>query len=91
MNRVGDVAVVMRILPEDADRDINTIMSAAKEKLKGKCTLNKVEVQDVAFGLKVVRLEIIIPDEEGKIDSVEAALSGIDGVGQVDTEDMTLV
>lgn len=88
---MGDVAVVMRILPEDADRDINTIMSAAREKLKGKGTLNKLEVQEVAFGLKAVRLEIIIPDEEGKIDSVEAALSGIEGVGQVDTEDMTLV
>jgi elongation factor 1-beta len=88
---MGDVAVVMRILPEDADRDINAIMGAAKDRLKDKCTINKVEVQEVAFGLKAVRLEIIIPDEEGKIDSVEAVLSGIDGVGQVDTEDMTLV
>ena len=88
---MGDVAVVLKVLPEDAELDIEKIKSAAERELKGKCILNKSEVQEIAFGLKYVRLEVIIPDEEGKIDAIESILSGIHGVGQVDTEDMTLV
>ena len=88
---MGDVAVVIRVLPDDTERDIEEIMGKARHQLDGQCTINKMEIQEVAFGLKAVRLEIIIPDEEGKIDRVESILSGIEGVGQVDTEDMTLV
>lgn len=88
---MGDVAVVLKVLPEDADQDIEKIKSDAVRDLKGKCTLNKAEVQEIAFGLKYVRLEVIIPDEEGRIDAIESVLSGIKGVSQVDTEDMTLV
>lgn len=88
---MGDVAVVLKVLPEDAEMDIEKIKSAAERELRGKCVLNKSEVQEIAFGLKYVRLEVIIPDEEGRIDQIESILSGIHGVGQVDTEDMTLV
>ena len=62
-----------------------------REKIKGMCEINKIEMQEIGFGLSAVRLEVIVPDEEGKITKVEDVLGEIEGVGQVDTEDVTLV
>jgi elongation factor 1-beta len=88
---MGDVAVVLKILPSDSDVNVKLMMSAVKEALKGICEINKIEEQEVAFGLKAIRLEVIVPDEEGKIGAVESRLQSVDGVGQVDTDEVTLV
>ena len=88
---MGDVAVVLKILPSDSDVNVTSMMAAIKEALEGICELNKIEEQEVAFGLKAIRLEVIVPDEEGKIGAVESKLQSVDGVGQVDTDEVTLV
>ena len=88
---MGDVAVVLKILPSDSDVNVTYMMAAVKEALEGICELNKIEEQEVAFGLKAIRLEVIVPDEEGKIGAVESKLQSVDGVGQVDTDEVTLV
>jgi elongation factor 1-beta len=88
---MGDVAVVLKILPSDSDVNVTSMMESVKEALEGICELNKIEEQEVAFGLKAIRLEVIVPDEEGKIGAVESRLQSVDGVGQVDTDEVTLV
>ena len=88
---MGDVAVVFKILPGDAETDMEKLSSDIREKIKGMCEINKIEMQEIGFGLSAVRLEVIVPDEEGKITKVEDVLGEIEGVGQVDTEDVTLV
>jgi elongation factor 1-beta len=88
---MGDVAVVFKILPGDAETDMKKLSSDVREKIKGLCEINKIEMQEIGFGLSAIRLEVIVPDEEGKITKVEDILGEIDGVGQVDTEDVTLV
>jgi elongation factor 1-beta len=88
---MGDVAVVFKILPGDAETDMKKLSSDVREKIKGLCEINKIEMQEIGFGLSAIRLEVIVPDEEGKITTVEDILGKIDGVGQVDTEDVTLV
>ena len=88
---MGDVAVVFKILPGDAETDMKKLSSDVREKIKGLCEINKIEMQEIGFGLSAIRLEVIVPDEEGKITAVEDILGKIDGVGQVDTEDVTLV
>lgn len=88
---MGDVAVVLKVLPEDSELDINLLKTSVEEEVRGVCKLNKSELQEIGFGLKAIRLEVIVPDEEGKIDKVETSISRIKGVGQVDTEDVTLL
>ncbi|MHB8357892.1 MAG: elongation factor 1-beta [Thermoplasmataceae archaeon] len=88
---MGDVAVVFKILPGDAETDMNKLQSDVKKNIKELCEINKIETQEIGFGLSALRLEVIVPDEEGKITRVEDILGKIEGVGQVDTEDVTLV
>ncbi len=88
---MGDVAVVFRILPENPDEDIDELASRVKDTVTGKCEINRVIKEEIAFGLKAIRLEIIVPDEEGLMGAIESDLASVSGVSQVDTEDVTLI
>ena len=88
---MGDVAVVLKVLPEDTEIPVEKLRDQINKAIKGLCEINKVDIEEIGFGLKAIKFQVIVPDEEGKIDRVEAAISGISGVGQVDAEDVTLV
>ena len=88
---MGDVAVVLKVLPESADVSMEDLLDKIREKIKPLCEINKSYLEEIGFGLKAIKFEVIVPDEEGKIDRVEEAISAINGVAQVDSEDVTLV
>lgn len=88
---MGDVAVLLKVLPTDAELNIEALKDEVIGKLKPICEINRVEIQEIGFGLKAVKIQVIVPDEEGRIDKVESTISSIEGVGQVDTEEVTLV
>ncbi len=88
---MGDVAVLLKILPTDVELDIEALKEKVVESVKPLCEVNKVELQEIGFGLKAIKIQVIIPDEEGKIDKVEQTISSVEGVGQVDTEEVTLI
>lgn len=91
MNVLGDVAVVFKILPEDAETDMNVLESSVRDVISGICEVNKMTIEEIAFGLKAIRLEAIMKDEEGQIGKVEDLIREIPGISQIDTEDVTLV
>ncbi|AGO61605.1 MULTISPECIES: elongation factor 1-beta [Ferroplasma] len=83
--------VQLRILPESVDvnlKDLRVAITASIEKL---CTINEVKEEEIGFGLSALLFSVIVPDEEGKIDSVENAISSVKNVSQVDTRDVTLI
>ncbi|MHB8360898.1 MAG: elongation factor 1-beta [Thermoplasmataceae archaeon] len=88
---MGEVIVTLKVLPEDSDINIDTMKSAVASGLEKMCKVVKIEMQEIAFGLKGLKIEIIIPDADGEIDKIESGLSSVEGVGQVDTEDMSLL
>ncbi len=87
---MGEVLVVFKILPEDSDTSIEDLKNSVKSSLEGVCEINSLEETDIGYGLKAVRLSVLVPDEEGKIGTVEEKLQSVSGVGQIDTEDVTL-
>ncbi|MFG1519922.1 MAG: elongation factor 1-beta [Thermoplasmataceae archaeon] len=88
---MGEVVVAFRVLPEDPEAGTENLQDAIRAKISGLCEINKIFSQEIAFGLKAIRVEIIIPDQEGKVGEMEETLMHIPGVSQVDTEDVTLV
>ena len=88
---MGDVIVTIKVLPEDSNIDIAKLKEKVNTNLANVCKIASMEIQEIAFGLKAIRVQAIMPDADGEIDKVESAISGIQGVGQVDTEDMSLL
>lgn len=81
---MGDVAVVMRVMPDDADTDLATI----KEAIRDAVDVTDMGEEEVAFGLKAITFSTIVKDQKGGTDELEEAVNGIDGVRSAEITDM---
>ncbi|MDY6761970.1 MAG: elongation factor 1-beta [Candidatus Nanohaloarchaea archaeon] len=81
---MGEVAVVLKVMPEDAETDLERIDDAIRDSIE----VEDLQHEEVAFGLKALKVSTIVSDDEGGTDTVENSVSGIDGVRSVEVEDM---
>jgi len=86
---MGSVAVTFRIMPDDADTDLESVQSRVRSTLEG--ALRDLREQPVAFGLKAILAVAVVNDASGGADQLEQSLAAIPGVGSVETIDVTLV
>jgi elongation factor 1-beta len=77
---MGDVAATIKIMPESIDTDLNAIKDRIEEVLPEGAELYGFEIEPVAFGLKALKVVILVGDLEGGTEPVEEAISNIDGV-----------
>ncbi len=83
--------VQLRVLPESVEVDLGKLKNEITNAIDKLCKINEVKEEEIGFGLSALMFSVIVPDEEGKIDSVENAISSVEGVSQVDTRDVTLI
>ena len=80
---MGQIACVFKLMPQDADTDLEAIKEQIKEKVEN---VEDMGEEDVAFGLKAIKLSCITTDEKGGTDYVENQLDEIDNVQSVELE-----
>ncbi|MGQ4891001.1 MAG: elongation factor 1-beta [Candidatus Njordarchaeia archaeon] len=73
-------AIIIDIIPEDPDRDIDEVMNEVKNKLPPNCEIKDTKVEPYVYGLKKIKVMVIVPEEEGLADKIESAISSIEGV-----------
>jgi len=84
---MGQVAVKLKIMPKTTD--VN--MDEMKNKIKNlDINIKDMKTEDLAFGLKTIKLLIVLPDRGGT-DEIENRIREIEEVGEVETEDITLL
>ena len=82
---MAKVAVLMRILPEEADIKPDTLLERIKEKLPEKYVVAQHQSEPIAFGLEALRVIILMPEDvEGGTSELEEIISSVEGVSQVD-------
>lgn len=79
---MGKISCVYKIMPEDDETDLETI----KEQLRERLDVEDIGEEEVAFGLKAVKVSTITTDEEGGTDAVEEKLEGMEGVQSIELE-----
>ena len=87
---MGEVIALIRLMPEGvlADNEIQSILDEIKVVVKKPVKLGKVEVKNIAFGLKGVDVTVAVPDSEGGLDPIVETLSKIDNVDNVEVVDV---
>lgn len=86
---MGRLVAVFRLMPEDADVDLEKIKERVRSATPPEAVLQGWQVKPVAFGLKALDVTITMEDDEGgSTDQLEAAYSGIEGVGSVQCTDV---
>ena len=82
---MGDVIVTFKVMPSSGDADMAELEKAISEKVRP----NRMAKEPIAFGLVALKVTKLIPDAGGELDKIEAALRAIDGVGEVEVEEMS--
>ncbi len=88
---MGDILTVYKIYPEDIE-DTDKIAKNIKENLPEDFKLNTIELEPVAFGLKVVKASFVFPDKiSGLSDKLEGFLKSMEEVSEIEVFSQTLI
>ena len=83
---MANVLVVVKILPESVDISLEGLQNGISDKLPPKVSIKKAEIEDIGFGIRALRLSLVLPDEAGGTDLIEETIRGVEGVGDVQVE-----
>jgi translation elongation factor EF-1beta len=81
---MGDVAVLFKVYPETGSED--EVLNTIKNNLKPK----SMQLQEVAFGIKVIKVLFVHADTVGS-SVMEEDLKNIKGVREVEVEEESLI
>ena len=83
---MGINAVEVKVMPEFPDTDLEKVKKEIHEKLKEARNI-KIEEQEIAFGLKSLKVIIAWPEEQDT-DKIENILNEVEGVSSATIEDI---
>jgi len=79
------VAVVLKVLPEEPGADLDAMASEIKKALPSQYKLVRYEKEPIAFGLEALRLLIFMPEDQvGGTSDLEEIIKGVKGVSEVE-------
>ncbi|MBT8508597.1 elongation factor 1-beta [Methanomicrobiaceae archaeon CYW5] len=84
---MGDVAVIIKVMPESPEVDLAALEALIREKLPG---TQDVVVEPIGFGLSSLKLAIVVPDGEGTTEEAEETLRTLEGVESAEIISVTL-
>lgn len=86
---MGDVAAQVKVMPTSPDVDLDDLEARLREALPAGAELTDVEHEDVAFGLVALVVMVIVPDDAGGTETVEAAFGELETVESVTVDSVT--
>ncbi len=85
---MGDVALIIKVMPESPDIDLNDIRETI---MKTVDNVQQIQEEPIGYGLVALKVVVVVPDAQGQTDIVESALNGIKGVERAEIIESTLV
>jgi len=87
---MGEVIALIRLMPDGviSDKDMNCISEEVKKAVVKPARLGRVEVKQIAFGLRGLDVTVAVPDTEGGLDPLVEKLGKIKNVDNVEVVDV---
>ncbi|KGK98074.1 elongation factor 1-beta [Methanococcoides methylutens] len=85
---MGEVAATIKIMPEGVDTDLDDLKNKLEAVLPEGSSMFGSEIEPVAFGLKALKVVILVGDLEGGTESVEEAFATVPGVESVQVTEL---
>lgn len=89
--KLGSVIMKVRVMPADVDVNLDEVLEKIKEINMKDVEIRDAAIRPIAFGLKAIVLIAVMPDTEGIGDKFVEEIVKIDGVKNVEIEDMELL
>ena len=84
-----NVIVNFKIMPESPEIDLDSVEKEVRDLNLGNVT--DVKIEPIAFGLKALRMLIILPDEGNIAEETRDKIKSIEGVHEVEIDGVTLI
>jgi translation elongation factor aEF-1 beta len=87
---MGEVIALIRLMPDGviSDKDMDDITTEVKKVVQKPARLGRVEVKQIAFGLRGLDVTVAVPDVEGGLDPIVEKLGKIKKVDNVEVVDI---
>ena len=87
---MGEVIAVIRLMPDGviSDEALSKMIEDIKNAVQPPVKLGKIEINNVAFGLKGLNVTVSVPDSEGGLDPIVEILSSIENVDNAEVTDV---
>jgi translation elongation factor aEF-1 beta len=87
---MGEVIALIRLMPDGVitDKDMDFITEEVKKVVQKPARLGRVEVKQIAFGLRGLDVTVAVPDVEGGLDPIVEKLGKIKKVDNVEVVDI---
>lgn len=87
---MGEVIALIRMMPDGVltDEELQTIIDDVKKTVKPPVKLGRVEIKDIAFGLRGLNVTVLVPDTAGGLDPVVEELLTIKKIENVEVIDV---
>lgn len=87
---MANAVVTVKIMPESPEVDLSKIEQAAKEKIKEFAGEGetKTEIEEIAFGLKALKILFVMDESKGAPDPVAEEIDKLEGVNSAEISDV---
>jgi len=87
---MGEVIALIRLMPDGviSDKGMDFISAEVKKVVQKPARLGRVEVKEIAFGLRGLDVTVAVPDVEGGLDPLVEKLSKIKKVESAEVVDV---
>jgi translation elongation factor aEF-1 beta len=87
---MGEVIALIRLMPDGvvSDKDMDLISDEVKKAVQKPARLGRVEIKEIAFGLRGLDVTVAVPDIEGGLDPIVEKLGKIKKVDNVEVVDV---
>jgi translation elongation factor aEF-1 beta len=87
---MGEVIALIRLMPDGliSDKDMDLISDEVKKAVQKPARLGRVEIKEIAFGLRGLDVTVAVPDVEGGLDPIVEKLGKIKKVDNVEVVDV---
>ncbi|MHA1608243.1 MAG: elongation factor 1-beta [Candidatus Freyarchaeota archaeon] len=83
---MAKVVVTVKVFPVSTDVPLDQLLEKIRASLPEGTELHSSEKVPIAFGLNALRVNILVPEEEGGASHVEKAISSVDDVSEIEVE-----
>ncbi|MCD6229560.1 MAG: elongation factor 1-beta [Candidatus Diapherotrites archaeon] len=84
---MAELAVTYKIV-SDGPELFDSVLENYKSALPSDVKVYNEKVEELAFGLKAIVVELVVPEVEGKADEIEEKLKAVEGVDLVEVIDI---
>ncbi len=90
---MGKVVGNIRVMPAEVleDEKLNKMINDIKTVIKPPAKLGRIEIKNVAFGLRGLDVTVLVPDDAGGLDPIAEEILRIENVETAEVTDVGLL